>query len=509
MRTFANSITSSPLQIKNKVYDHVTGISTFLIEWTSKASGDQRAGRAGRTSAGHCYRLYSSAVYNDQFRKYAEPEILVKPIDDLLLQLKAIGIDNVANFPFPSPPRIESLLAAEKRLVMLEALKEETFIGRKKAKIVRSSITPIGRVMATFPVNPRYSKMLCLSRQSDLLPFTVAIISALTVQEIFLHGENGGGSKSSERARNVFFGSPHCLTLGDLMAVLAAVGAANYEGALSAKFCEHYGLRYSALVEINKLRGQLAAQIREITGAAVNTISTAGLEPPTDEQVRLLRQLFLCGFIDHVAKRVPVTYVNEEDGQGNVVKRVVARNSYQSMEVDGPVYLSPHSALQRETPAYVAYHDLYESGAEGSGRMYMRNVVVIEAAWLPLYAAKQCTFSQPLSEPPPRYDPAEDAVKCHRSATFGPHLWPLPTVELEYPECTDRYCHFACALFSGEVMRSLSKNVPFLNSPPIIFTKPWGMVQPKVEKVVGALASRKIASRRALLAAWQNNSTCK
>lgn len=104
------------------MYDKTTGISAFVVDWCSKASCDQRAGRAGRTSAGHCYRLYSSAVFNDKFVKFSEPEIVRKPIDDLLLQMKALNIDNVINFPYPSPPSQEALIASEDRLVLMEAL---------------------------------------------------------------------------------------------------------------------------------------------------------------------------------------------------------------------------------------------------------------------------------------------------------------------------------------------------------------------------------------------------
>ena len=82
-------------KIKMKFYDKVTGVSTFKICWTSKASAEQRSGRAGRTAPGHCYRLYSSAVFNDEFSKFAEPEIARKPVEDLILQMKDLGIDRI------------------------------------------------------------------------------------------------------------------------------------------------------------------------------------------------------------------------------------------------------------------------------------------------------------------------------------------------------------------------------------------------------------------------------
>ena len=59
------------------------------MEWTSKASANQRAGRAGRTEPGHCYRLYSSAVFQNEFEQFSPPEVTRRPSDDLLLQMKA------------------------------------------------------------------------------------------------------------------------------------------------------------------------------------------------------------------------------------------------------------------------------------------------------------------------------------------------------------------------------------------------------------------------------------
>ena len=60
---------------KERVYDKQTGVSEFRVQWISKASADQRSGRAGRTGPGHCYRLYSSAVFDNQFKKFAQPEV--------------------------------------------------------------------------------------------------------------------------------------------------------------------------------------------------------------------------------------------------------------------------------------------------------------------------------------------------------------------------------------------------------------------------------------------------
>jgi ATP-dependent RNA helicase DHX37/DHR1 len=76
------------------------------------------------------HRLYSSAVFNDQFEQFAAPEIQRKPVDDLLLQMKAMNIDKVVNFPFPSPPDLTQVKSAERRLVLLGALEEPKSKGQ-------------------------------------------------------------------------------------------------------------------------------------------------------------------------------------------------------------------------------------------------------------------------------------------------------------------------------------------------------------------------------------------
>lgn len=146
-------------KIKMKFYDKVTGVSTFRICWTSKASAEQRSGRAGRTAPGHCYRLFSSAVFNDEFPKFAEPEIVRKPVEDLILQMKDLGIDRIVNFPFPTPPDDMAIKVAEKLLIRLGALE----VDKSRSKSMKQSeqvtrISELGKVIASFPINPRYGK---------------------------------------------------------------------------------------------------------------------------------------------------------------------------------------------------------------------------------------------------------------------------------------------------------------------------------------------------------------
>jgi ATP-dependent RNA helicase DHX37/DHR1 len=242
-----------------------------------------RAGRAGRTSPGHCYRLYSSAVFNDEFPLFTEPEIARKPVEDLILQMKDLGIDRIQNFPFPTPPDENGIKAAENLLIQLGAL----VIDKSRTKNIKdeqvTKITELGKTMANFPINPRYAKMLTLASQQeekDILSYVICLISGLSVPELFLDGEltiikpnNKETSaepikvKYSQMRQQWISGLPNgsnSMLLGDLMLLLVALGAVEYEqfkhdNAESSciKFCEQYGIRYKAILEAKKLRKQL------------------------------------------------------------------------------------------------------------------------------------------------------------------------------------------------------------------------------------------------------------
>ena len=169
------------------------GVQAFQVSWTSKASATQRAGRAGRTGPGHCYRLYSSAVFENYFDEFSKPEILRMPIDGVVLQMKAMHIDAVVNFPFPTPPPRDMLFRSEKLLTHLGAL--------RKVGVNEAQITEMGRSMALFPLSPRYSRMLIGGQQHGCLPYVIAIVSGLSVGDPFIHEEapygDGGDDNSN------------------------------------------------------------------------------------------------------------------------------------------------------------------------------------------------------------------------------------------------------------------------------------------------------------------------
>ncbi|KAJ7309736.1 hypothetical protein JRQ81_007799 [Phrynocephalus forsythii] len=488
-------------KVKKRFYDKVTGVSSFRVTWTSQASANQRAGRAGRTEPGHCYRLYSSAVFSD-LEEFTAPEITRRPVEDLILQMKALNIDKVINFPFPTPPPTDALVAAEELLIALGALKDPPKAGRLKslqeAKL-SCPITPLGATMASFPVSPRYAKMLALSKQDNCLPYIIALVSALTVREFFEEFNRPAGSKEEQeklkgkmarvvQMQRIWAGQGPSQKLGDLMVMLGAVGACEYAGC-TPQFCEANGLRYKAMVEIRRLRGQLTTAVNAICSGA-NLFVDAKMKPPTEAQVRSLRQIVLAGLGDHVARRIRAEELLDEKW----------KNGYKTPLLDDPVFIHPKSVLFKQCPEFVVYQEVVETT-----KMYMKGVSEVEAEWIPLLLPPYCHFGKPLETPPPSYCPETGRVRCHRPSVFYRVGWELPAVETDYPEGAERYKYFAKFLLEGKVMKKLAAYSHCLLSSPVTMLKSWSKLQPRTESLLQALVAEKADHRDALRAAWEKN----
>jgi len=179
-----------------------SGIQAFQISWISKASAAQRAGRAGRTGPGHCYRLYSSALFEDHFQQFGPPEIMRAPIEGVVLQMKTMHIDAVTNFPFPTPPDRFALRQAERVLIHLGALTKPEPHTYNNCEPGSSQVTDLGRTMALFPLSPRFSRMLAAGQQHQCLPYVIVAVSAMSVGDPFLYKEvvesNDNAEESTE-----------------------------------------------------------------------------------------------------------------------------------------------------------------------------------------------------------------------------------------------------------------------------------------------------------------------
>ncbi|KAJ3822852.1 P-loop containing nucleoside triphosphate hydrolase protein [Lentinula raphanica] len=411
---------------KERRYDVTSGIQTFQVAWISKASAAQRAGRAGRTGPGHCYRLYSSALYEHHFDQFSKPEILRMPIDGVVLQMKGMHIDAVVNFPFPTPPDRISLQKAEKILRYLGALDTS------------GEITELGKTMSMFPLSPRFSRMIVSGQQHKCLPYVIAIVSALSVGDPFLHEEALLASASPDdqtedkvsthftsaavRAkealrlrRKKYFASQHThSSLGgftsDIFRILSVVGAYEYAGG-GAEFCTEHFVRPKAMEEIHKLRAQIS-NIVQTNFPGIDAGFVPNLSPPNDLQMKVLKQLLTAAFIDQVAVRKDRIEKNAKGTQYASAQGV----AYRALGITEDVFIHPSSILFKISPPdYLVFNEVVRTS-----QTWIKGLTVINPVWLSsLGKSSLCTFSKPM----------KNNVGVQMVVPrFGPDAWELPPI---------------------------------------------------------------------------------
>ncbi|KAL5520124.1 hypothetical protein ACEPAG_1784 [Sanghuangporus baumii] len=449
---------------KERCYDVSTGVQSFRVNWISKASADQRAGRAGRTGPGHCYRLYSSALFENHFERFASPEILKMPIDGIVLQMKSMHIDTVTNFPFPTPPDRTRLHKAEVLLTRLGALAFTSPLLQPLSTPADGPITELGKSMALFPLSPRFSKMLVAGRQHGCLPYVITIVAALSVGDPFLHeealqGDDGvvpdervelslirneeaiqgdDGVVPDERVelslirneeakakelnrlrRRAFYKSREIHArmgkgLSDVFRLLSVVGAYEFAGG-GLQFCQEHFVRPKAMEEIHKLRAQISSIVStNFPGVGVSLVDK--LEPPSDLQLKVLRQLICSAFIDQVAVRKDLVQTTSMSGNRYSSTRGIP---YRALGISEDVFIHPSSVLyNRVPPDFVVFQE-----AVHTSQVWLKNLTVVNPAWLSaLGKGTMCTYSKPTKN---------SSGKPMVIPRFGPEGWELPAVKAE------------------------------------------------------------------------------
>ncbi|GKT84771.1 LOW QUALITY PROTEIN: DEAH-box RNA helicase [Colletotrichum tofieldiae] len=431
---------------KERQYDRLSGVQTYEIGWISKASASQRAGRAGRTGPGHCYRLYSSAVYE---RDLPEPEILRMPVDGVVLQLKAMNLSNVVNFPFPTPPNRMGLHQAEKLLTYLSAIAPE------------GQITKIGSTMSIFPLSPRFARILLVGHQHDCLPYTIMMVAALSAAEIFVPEHQAIPSLAArdesefrsnadviaeDRQANIrrLFNAAHknfCYLddRSDAIKLLQVVG--EYAHDPTEKWCEDHFVRFKVMKEITQLRQQITELLRANIPAFKNLQYQDRLDAPSDKQVAYLKQMAAAGFIDHVALRADKSPVPPE----------LARKPRRAIDVpyiplvplgvghdaEKFVYIHPTSPLShlspQECPEFVVYSHLQRAtqGADPNKtpKTRMQSLTDVTGGQLASLAkgTPLVSYGKPVKEISSTANTREVWVVPYlRAEGVGGQGWPLP-----------------------------------------------------------------------------------
>jgi ATP-dependent RNA helicase DDX35 len=159
--------------VRMPYFDVENGLESLIVTTESKASATQRAGRAGRTEPGKCFRLFTEEAFN-QLRDTTVPEIQRSNMAWPVLQLKALGIDDILHFDFLSSPPAEVMMHALELLYSLGALDEE------------AKLTPLGRDMAEFPCEPRLAKLLLSSFDFGCVEEMLTLVAMLSIQHPFI-----------------------------------------------------------------------------------------------------------------------------------------------------------------------------------------------------------------------------------------------------------------------------------------------------------------------------------
>lgn len=161
--------------VKRRIYSPSTGLDVLRVVRISQAQAWQRCGRAGRDAPGTCYRTYTQQEMN-AFEKMPKPEILRSNICSTVLQLLALGID-CKNFDFLDRPSPEAMDAAYKKLESLGAVRNASTVPE---------LTPLGRQMAQFPLDPQFSKLILAAPQFGCMEEMLNLVAVLSGENVFV-----------------------------------------------------------------------------------------------------------------------------------------------------------------------------------------------------------------------------------------------------------------------------------------------------------------------------------
>ena len=176
---------------KLKVYNSRIGMDALQITPISQANANQRAGRAGRTGPGVCYRLYTEQAYENEMFENTIPEIQRTNLSNTVLLLKSLNIENLLEFDFMDPPPQETILSSMYQLWILGAL------GKA------GELTPVGRKMVQYPLDPCLSKMVIMAEELGCTTEILTIVSMLSVPSVFYRPKER--LEESDAAREKFF----------------------------------------------------------------------------------------------------------------------------------------------------------------------------------------------------------------------------------------------------------------------------------------------------------------
>ena len=274
--------------VKLRAYNPNTGIETLTPVPISKASATQRAGRAGRTKPGKCFRLYTEPAYH-ALANTTIPEIQRSNLAPVMLQLKALGIDKIVRFQFLTPPPSKLVVRAFELLYSLGAVDDY-------AKLTK----PLGTRMAELAVEPMMAKVLLEATRFGCLSEVLTIAAMTSLQgSVWFHHD--GEKKEMEASRRKF-----AVEEGDHLTFLNVYQAFVTKGKKEARWCRDNHLNNKSMLRAVSIRAQLKRYLERFSinvdeTLAKNDVVRAGGE---DKAVQI-RKCLTAGYFAHAAKMQP------------------------------------------------------------------------------------------------------------------------------------------------------------------------------------------------------------
>lgn len=323
--------------VKQNVYNPRTGMESLVIVPCSKASANQRAGRAGRIGPGKCFRLYTQWAYDHDLDENPIPEIQRTNLSNVVLMLKSLGIHDLIHFDFMDPPSPDALIRSLELLYALGALNKS------------GQLTMLGRKMAEFPMDPMMSKMLIQSEKYECSDEIVTICAMLSVQNsIFYRPKDKRAHADQVRQA---FNRPG----GDHLTLLYVWNQWK-ENDFRSDWCFENFIQVKSMKRSRDIREQLVSLMERVEVSLLcNNDSDA------------INKAIASGYFYHASRMT-------KTGEGyHSVKHYTDSSIRQTM------HIHPTSSLFKVElpPKWIIYHELVLTTKE-----YMRQVTEIRPEWL-------------------------------------------------------------------------------------------------------------------------------
>ncbi|KAJ9116307.1 hypothetical protein QFC22_004747 [Naganishia vaughanmartiniae] len=319
--------------VKQNNYNPKTGMESLVVEPISRASAQQRSGRAGRVGPGKAFRLYTKWAFQNELLEDTIPEIQRTNLGNVVLMLKSLGINDLLNFDFLDPPPAETLIKALESLYALGALNH------------KGELTRLGRRMAEFPVDPMLSKAIIQSEQFHCTEEVLTIISMLQEGHALFYRPKDKKMHADKAHKN--FWKPG----GDHFAMLN-IWEQWVDTNFSQQWCMENFLQFKSLGRVRDIRDQLAGLCERVE-VVIESNPSPGDNIP-------IQKALTSGYFFNTAR------IHKDGG-------------YRTTKSNQTVYIHPSSSLfqHQPPPRFILYYELVLTSKE-----YMRQCMPIEGSWL-------------------------------------------------------------------------------------------------------------------------------